>query len=299
MTALVYIVALALSVYHFLPSIEYTHRTIHQNRVARNQENTPRFSDSFLVGIFSEDNEQGSEHRKILRHYYKRHSSPHVCSLEEYRVQEMKSKGGSSGRICDVAYTFVVGSKDENGDDMQPSVAYSCVEKDCTHLDVDDGLEAKGQAFLEYAASLPLSFDNVAKMDDTSFYAAILKSVGEMWSLKNKGNEKQINSERNKTRLLHYVDANHPADYNNHLIYGSHRTSSPSKSIFAGDFFMTMELVDFIAESTRLIPENGDINAISRHVLSHLRRREMISFNRKRMPPPFESEQIKMEMPKP
>ncbi len=297
MIALFYLVALALSIYHFLPSIDHSCRAIYHNLVARNQKITSRSSDSFLVGIFSEDNEQGSERRKILRDYYKRHSSPRVCSLDEYRVQDIKLKAGSSSRICEIAYTFVVGSKDGSSDDAHPSFPYRCVESDCTHLDVDDGLEAKGQAFLEYVSSLSLSFDSVAKMDDSSFYAAILSSVGDMWSLSNKSDGDRINRDGIKTRFMHFVDANHPPDDNNRLIYGSHSFPSRSKGMFVHgqDFFMTMELVDFIVD--RIARKEGMI-AISRYVLSHLQPKDMMNFNRKRMSPTFEYEQNKMKMPK-
>eukprot|EP01083_Nonionella_stella_P222770 794606_1 len=238
--------------------------------------------ETFLLGIFSENNKEGASRRGIIRQeYIKKRGGEHVCSLGQY----LEANRAGNKIPCQVAYTFIVG---EEGQDRGPH--HDC--PDCTFLKVDDvELEEKGLAFVHYAASMPPAwarFDNILKMDDTSAYLTFLSTIVEDWDLDNNSRTTRRSSSSSRPKsattnrgplkqihMMEFVDGEHPAGSTNNLVYGSPYIPTRRNSIFNRGqvYFMTMELAKYISTS---MDQNASASWLSSNLLTNLKPKQKV-----------------------
>lgn len=286
---LLYVFGFFISVNHLLDRYDYNNNSIRSSwKSWKPFSNNPSSSKSmppvetFLLGIFSENNNEGASRRGIIRqNYIQKKGGERVCSLGQY----LEANRAKTKIPCQVAYTFIVG---EEGQDRGPH--HDC--PDCTFLKVDDAeLEEKGLAFVHYAASMPTAwahFDKILKMDDTSAYLTFLSTLVEDWGLENNIRTTRASSSSFRPKsttttrgplkhphMMEFVDAEHPAGSTNDLVYGSPYIPTRRNSIFNRGqvYFMTMELAKYI--STRM-DQNASASWLNSHLLTNLRPKEKV-----------------------
>jgi len=282
---LLYVFGFFVSVNHLLGRYDYNNNSIRSSWKSWHPfSNNPSSSKSkssgetFLLGIFSENNKEGASRRGIIRqNYIKKKGGDRVCSLGQY----LEANRAGKDIPCQVAYTFIVG---EEGQDRGPH--HDC--PDCTFLKVDDAeLEEKGLAFVHYAASMPTAwarFDNILKMDDTSAYLTFLSTLVKDWGLENNTLTERTSSSRPKSttrgplkhpHMMEFVDAEHPAGSTNNLVYGSPYIPTRRNSIFNRGqvYFMTMELASYI--STKM-DQNASASWLNSHLLTNLKPKQKV-----------------------
>jgi len=133
---------------------------------------------TFLLGIFSSVNPKDASRREVIRESYLDIGDPRICTLEEFmrQVEETPYE-----RVCQVPYTFVIGSggdhRPTDHDDDEPLTVdtdhngFSDVQGDCTYLNIRENVDdGKSSAWFKYASSIADEYviDYIAKVDDMS-----------------------------------------------------------------------------------------------------------------------------------
>ena len=186
-----------------------------------------------LLGIFSAAGAfQYSHRREYIRDtILDNRLEPRLCSLKEFIRQ---SEENLHKRVCQVAYTFVIGAggddRPTDHDDNEPLTVdndlFGNSEDDCTYLNIRENMEdGKSPTYLKFGANIANQYgiDYIAKTDDDSV-------IG-------------INA------LFNWIDSDlPPSPYNRRIYGGAPRLSRVKNTLYsAGEFyFMSADLADYV-----------------------------------------------------
>eukprot|EP00979_Chaetoceros_neogracilis_P002213 scaffold387_cov266-Chaetoceros_neogracile.AAC.5 len=212
-------------------TMRVTHRILAEDNIyeAAAMMYTPPPKTSMLIGIFSTTGEKYSKRRDYIKDSFLGQDEPRLCSLKEFVRQ---TAGSRKGRVCQVAYTFVIGAggndRPTDHDDDEPLTLnlHGNFEDDCTYLNIKENMEdGKSPTYLKFAANFAdrYDIDYVVKMDDDSVIS--------------------------HNALFDWIDSElPPTPYNRRIYGGFSRPSRVKNTVYAaGEFyFVSADLADYV-----------------------------------------------------